>query len=88
MVGKYISDEIISEVKKSKYYTVIADEVTDVSNKEQVSISLRYIYDGTVKEVFIAFVSVERITGECCCSNFRLNTDSWIVTKQYARAVL
>ena len=66
VVGKYISNEIITEVKKSKYYTVIADEVNDVSNKEQISISLRYVHYGTVKEVFIAFVSVEfeRITGK------------------------
>ena len=44
VVGKYICNEIIAEVKKIKYYTVIVDEVTDISNKEQLSISLRYVY--------------------------------------------
>ena len=76
VVRKYICNEIIAEVKKSKYYTVIVDEVTDISNKEQVSISLRYVYYGTVKEVFIAFVSVERITGK----NIAAAILNWIQT--------
>ena len=76
VVGKYICNEIIAEVKKSKYYTVIVDEVTDISNKEQLSICLRYVYYGTVKEVFIAFVSVERITGK----NIAAAILNWIQT--------
>ena len=39
---------------------MIADEVTDSTNKEELSIALRYILDGTIKEVFM---EVERITG-------------------------
>ena len=51
-------------MKRSKYYTVIADEVTDASNKEQLSIVLRYVQVGVVKEVFVGFICVERIMGE------------------------
>ena len=54
----------MSEVKKAKYYSVIADEVTDVANKEQLSLCLRYVHNEHVKEVFIDFVEVERITGQ------------------------
>ena len=32
---------ILEEIKKAKFYSVIADEVTDTSNLEQLSISLR-----------------------------------------------
>ena len=46
------------------------------SNKEQLSISLRYVYFGTVKEAFIAFVSVERITGK----NIAAAMLNWIQT--------
>lgn len=49
---------------RAKYYTVIADEVADVSNKEQLSLALRYVLDGGGKEAFVDFVEVERITGE------------------------
>ena len=63
MIGKCICNDIIDEVKRSKYYTLIADEVTDTSNKELLSITLRYVLVDVVKEVFVGFVSVERITG-------------------------
>ena len=63
-IGKCIRKDIIEEVKRSKYYTVIADEVTDASNKEQLSIVLRYVQVDVIKEVFVGFIYVERVTGE------------------------
>ena len=51
-------------MKRAKYYSVIADEVADVSNKEQLSLTVRYVLDRTVKEMFVDFIEVERITGE------------------------
>ena len=64
VVNQRILRDIISEVNRAKYYTIIADEVTDLSNKEQLSLALRYVLDGRVKEVFVDFMFVERITGE------------------------
>ena len=34
------------------YYSIIADEVCDISNKEQLSVSFRYVLDGQIREVF------------------------------------
>ena len=64
VIGKCIRKDIIEEVKRSKYYTVIADEVTDASNKEQLSIVLHYVQVDVVKKVFVGLIYVERITGE------------------------
>ena len=64
VIGKHVRNDIIDEVKTSKYYTLIADEVSDSSNKEQLSITLRYVFGDVVKKMFVGFVSVERITGE------------------------
>ena len=50
-------------MKRARFFTIIADEVADVSNKEQLSLALRYVLDGVVKEVFVGFIEVERITG-------------------------
>ena len=61
VVRQRILRDIISEVNRAKYYTIIADEVTDLSNKEQLSLALRYVLDGRVKEVFVDFTFVERI---------------------------
>ena len=63
VVAEQIHNEILSEIKEAKYYSVIADEVCDVLNKEQFSICLRYVHDKVVKEAFLDFVEVERITG-------------------------
>ena len=38
-----VKQNIIQKVQAVKWYTVIADEVTDVSTKEQLSIVLRYV---------------------------------------------
>jgi len=40
VVGMAIRNDILQEVQRAKYYTVIADKVTDVSNKEQLSLSI------------------------------------------------
>ena len=80
IVAQQIRMEILSEVKQAKYYSVIADEVCDVSNKEQFSICLCYVHDQAVKEMFLDFVEVERITGNvlatallCCLSDWDLS---------------
>lgn len=63
-IRQRILRDIISEVNQAKYYTIIADEVTDLSNKKQLSLALPYVLDGRVKEVFVGSIFVERITGE------------------------
>ena len=63
VIGECICNDIIAEVKQAKFFSVIADEVTDTANKEELSLSLRFVHAGTVKEVFVDFVEVERITG-------------------------
>ena len=55
-------------MKLASFYSIIADEVCDVSNKEQLSICLRYVSEYTVKEEFVDFAQVDRITGEVLAS--------------------
>ena len=57
-----IRSEIIRRVQKAKWFTVIADEVTDVSNKEQLSLVLRYIDPDTclVRENLVGSLNVIR----------------------------
>ena len=43
ILAAQVIQSIISRVKEAKWFSVIADEVTDVSNKEQLSIVLRYV---------------------------------------------
>ena len=47
-----------------KYYSIIADEVSDVANIEQLSISIRYCLGYHVKEVFLDFAQWKGLLAE------------------------
>ena len=55
-----IWNDIIAEVKQAKLHSVIADEVADTAYKEELSLSLCFVFEGRVKEVFVDFVEVEQ----------------------------
>lgn len=62
-----ITEIILKEIKESKFYSVIFDETTDLSHSSQMSLVLRYIHKGVVKENFIAFID---------CHAYVYNTDT------------
>ena len=48
---------IIGRVKEAKFYSIICDEASDGSNKEQLSFCLRYVDDdGDICEKFLKFI--------------------------------
>ena len=77
ITGSRIQSDILREIKQAKFYTVIADEVSDVSNKEQLSIAIRYVLNGIVHESFIDFAEVERITGQALASSILHCVKAW-----------
>ena len=67
ILGDYICDTILGKVGSSLCYTVIADEGTDCSNKEQLSIVLRYAEPKTsfIREDLVTFLECDSgTTGE------------------------
>ena len=38
VTGEWITQTIVSEIKKARFFTVLADEIADISNTEQISI--------------------------------------------------
>ena len=85
IICKQIRFDILCEVKKAKFYSIIADEVSDVANKEQLSLSLRYVHDEHVKEVFIDFIEVERITGQVLADTVLQCLAIWDLPLSYLR---
>lgn len=66
ILADQVRQKIVGNIEAAKWYTVIADEVTDVSNKEQLSLVLRYVDPDTlsVREDLIGFVECDTgITG-------------------------
>ena len=63
--AKQILDGIIDNCKRSVISTLIADESTDVTNKEQIYICIRFVgrkEDGKhlIREEFLTFVHVDK----------------------------
>lgn len=56
VMGKQVKDEIISRVKRSKYYSVSLDSTTDESHVDQLTLVLRYIENDTPVERFVTFM--------------------------------
>lgn len=55
--GEVITDKIISDLKASRFYSVIADEARDISNTEQMSLVLRFIDQNMdIREEFVGFL--------------------------------
>ncbi|SMN02068.1 hypothetical protein SPONN_425 [uncultured Candidatus Thioglobus sp.] len=71
-IGGHIRDKILYEVREAKWFSVLCDEVSDVSSKEQLSIVLRFVDSNRdIREEFVDFVSVERITGEVLAAKIK-----------------
>ena len=59
----YIQQKIVSEIKKTGHFSVLADEATDISNKEQMALILRHLtVSHTIKEDFLSFIKCEKGT--------------------------
>ena len=62
-MAKFVFERIVDKVNESKCYGVILDETSDISKTEQVSICLRYIFEGDIK-AFIGFLNTMSTSGE------------------------
>jgi predicted RNA-binding protein YlxR (DUF448 family) len=54
--GKEILSRILQMVNESKFFSILFDETTDVSHTSQMSLIVRYIHEGCIREDFIGFV--------------------------------
>ena len=55
--GHHIRQIIINEVKEVTYFSVLADEAQDVSNKQQMPLVLQFVdKNGNIREEFIKFI--------------------------------
>jgi len=63
-LGTYIRREIQREIQEAEMYSILLDETTDVSHKEQVSFVVRYLHQWQIKERFIEVCNIETTTGQ------------------------
>jgi DNA-binding HxlR family transcriptional regulator len=58
-----IIKQLVEEINQAKGFSVLADETTDASKKEQLVICIRYLKGDHMKEVFLIFVTVTDLKG-------------------------
>ena len=63
IIGNLIQQKVLEKVKKAKIFAVLADETTDCSGREQLSLCLRFTENNMIREEFLQFLTVEDITG-------------------------
>ncbi|XP_050065980.1 52 kDa repressor of the inhibitor of the protein kinase-like [Aphis gossypii] len=64
--NKLILEHLVANVNKSKSFTILADETTDVSNKEQITLCVRYVdLDANkIREDFLQFIEIQNMSGK------------------------
>jgi hypothetical protein len=50
--------------QKSNFFSILADETTDVSTTEQLTFVIRYVYEDIIREDFFGFVEVKDLKSE------------------------
>lgn len=59
-IGEQILDSVLERIKGARYYTILADETTDISTVEQMSLCFRYFDEklNDVREDFVCFEDI------------------------------
>ena len=63
-ICSHIRVKILDDIREAKSYSILCEEVADISNKEQVSVVMFVENTCSIREEFVDFISVEKITGE------------------------
>ena len=76
--GNVVRDKILQDIRSASYFSVIADEATDSTNVEQLSICIRYWCEEAPTEKFVGFVKCDTgVTGEAIADNILAQLNNW-----------
>ncbi|CAC5385815.1 unnamed protein product [Mytilus coruscus] len=90
IIGRQIRENIVRDCNKSDYFAFLADEATDTSTKEQVSLCLRFL-DRTdngleVREEFVGFLHAHSIRGQALATLLLDTLDEYEIDGDKMRA--
>ena len=71
-MASYTQSVISNDVRESAFYSIMADEVTYVSDWEQLGVALRYVKKGQLIERQFQFVACSSVTGSDLCKELLL----------------
>lgn len=58
-LAEMVRTSITTEVAQSEAFSILVDETKDMSKKEEMSFVIRYYYNGSVRESFLAFEAAQ-----------------------------
>lgn len=71
--GDEIRNEILRRILETKYWSMMFDETSDLSHKEQITLVVRYLWKDAVREDFITFIDAYNaaadVNGKECKEN-------------------
>ena len=88
ILADQIRHKIIMNVKSAQWFSVIADEVTDAANKEQLTLVLRYVDEDSllIREDFVGFFECDLgITGRILADKITSTLKSFSFDLAYLR---
>ena len=64
--GKMITEKIVDEIKRAKFFSILADEAADVSNLKELALVLHFVdQSAKIREAFLGFFHCdERLAGK------------------------
>ena len=63
-IGHHIDSSLLGGLKASPFYSIMADESTDISSKEELSVCGRWIENGKTVEHFLGIVHAKEVTAK------------------------
>ena len=76
--GDLIQREILRRIRIVGYFSVIADEATDIANDEQLAISIRFVDDNLPSERFLTFKEcLSGVSGENIADDILAQITEW-----------
>ncbi|CAG2210818.1 unnamed protein product [Mytilus edulis] len=90
IIGRTIRENIVRDCNKSDYFAILADEATDTSTKEQVSLCLRFLEHTDngleVREEFVGFLHAHSIRGQALATLLLDTIDEYEIDGDQLRA--
>ena len=69
-----IFKRLINSINRSRFFSVLADEITDISCQEQLTLCARYVSDDfAIEESFLQFVLITDLSGKNLASTILNN---------------
>jgi len=78
-----VRDQILDEVEESRFFSLSVDECKDVSKKQQISLTVRYYFRGTIQECFLEFQAAAGLDAETLAKSVILSFNAYGLDLSY-----